>query len=72
MTAVAGPPAGGSWAMLSSWGISTAEYVLYTLVSGILLIRPKPRATVAAPSSDARIRPARQVSPWFAVGRRRR
>jgi putative heme transporter len=34
-------PAGGalamgvSWAMLSSWGISTAEYVLYTLVSGI-------------------------------------
>jgi uncharacterized membrane protein YbhN (UPF0104 family) len=34
-------PAGGalamgvSWAMLSSWGISTPEYVLYTLVSGI-------------------------------------
>jgi putative heme transporter len=34
-------PAGGalavgvSWAMLSSWGISTAENVLYTLVSGI-------------------------------------
>ena len=34
-------PAGGalamgvSWAMMSSWGISTAEYVLYTLVSGI-------------------------------------
>jgi putative heme transporter len=34
-------PAGGalamgvSWAMLSSWGIGTAEYVLYTLVSGI-------------------------------------
>src|SRR5580658_7244017 len=34
-------PAGGalamgvSWAMLSSWGVSTAEYVLYTLVSGI-------------------------------------
>src|SRR5579859_731142 len=34
-------PAGGalamgvSWAMLSSWGISTAEYVLYSLVSGI-------------------------------------
>ena len=34
-------PAGGalamgvSWAMLSSWGISTTEYVLYTLVSGI-------------------------------------
>jgi hypothetical protein len=34
-------PAGGalamgvSWAMLSSWGISTAQYVLYTLVSGI-------------------------------------
>jgi uncharacterized membrane protein YbhN (UPF0104 family) len=34
-------PAGGalamgvSWAMLSGWGISTAEYVLYTLVSGI-------------------------------------
>ena len=34
-------PAGGalamgvSWAMLSSWGISTAEYVLYTLVTGI-------------------------------------
>jgi putative heme transporter len=33
-------PAGGalamgvSWAMLSSWGISTADYVLYTLVSG--------------------------------------
>ncbi len=33
-------PAGGalgmgvSWAMLSSWGVSTAEYVLYTLVSG--------------------------------------
>jgi uncharacterized membrane protein YbhN (UPF0104 family) len=33
-------PAGGalamgvSWAMLSSWGISTEEYVLYTLVSG--------------------------------------
>ncbi len=34
-------PAGGalamgvSWAMLSSWGVSTANYVLYTLVSGI-------------------------------------
>ena len=34
-------PAGGalgmgvSWAMLSSWGVSTEEYVLYTLVSGI-------------------------------------
>src|SRR4029077_12467885 len=34
-------PAGGalgmgvSWAILSSWGISTADYVLYTLVSGI-------------------------------------
>jgi uncharacterized membrane protein YbhN (UPF0104 family) len=34
-------PAGGalamgvSWAMLSSWGISTADYALYTLVSGI-------------------------------------
>jgi uncharacterized membrane protein YbhN (UPF0104 family) len=33
-------PAGGalamgiSWTMLSSWGISTADYVLYTLVSG--------------------------------------
>jgi putative heme transporter len=33
-------PAGGalamgvSWAMLSSWGISTEEYILYTLVSG--------------------------------------
>ena len=34
-------PAGGalgmgvSWAMLSSWGVSTADYLLYTLVSGI-------------------------------------
>ena len=34
-------PAGGalamgvSWAMLSSWGVSTKDYVLYTLVSGI-------------------------------------
>ena len=34
-------PAGGalalgvSWAMLSSWEVSTAEYVLYTLISGI-------------------------------------
>jgi putative heme transporter len=34
-------PAGGalgmgvSWAMLSSWGVSTGDYVLYTLVSGI-------------------------------------
>jgi putative heme transporter len=34
-------PAGGvlamgiSWAMLSSWGVSAADYVLYTLVSGI-------------------------------------
>src|ERR1700689_2589151 len=34
-------PAGGalamgvSWAMLSSWGISTSDYVLYSLVSGI-------------------------------------
>jgi putative heme transporter len=33
-------PAGGaigmgvSWAMLSSWGVSTADYMLYTLVSG--------------------------------------
>ena len=26
---------GVSWAMLSSWGIGPAEYVLYTLVSGI-------------------------------------
>ena len=41
-TAVANTlPAGGalamgvSWAMLSSWGVGTAEYVLYTLVSGI-------------------------------------
>jgi putative heme transporter len=34
-------PAGGalamgiSWKMLSSWGVSTTEYVLYTLVSGV-------------------------------------
>jgi putative heme transporter len=34
-------PAGGalamgiSWAMLSSWGLSTADYVLYTLVTGV-------------------------------------
>ncbi len=34
-------PAGGalamgvSWAMLSGWGISTADYVLYSLVSGV-------------------------------------
>jgi hypothetical protein len=34
-------PAGGalamgvSWAMMSSWGISTADYVLYSLLSGI-------------------------------------
>jgi uncharacterized membrane protein YbhN (UPF0104 family) len=34
-------PAGGalgmgvSWAMMSGWGISTADYVLYTLVSGV-------------------------------------
>lgn len=34
-------PAGGalamgvSWAMMSSWGLSTADYVLYTLVSGV-------------------------------------
>jgi len=34
-------PAGGalamgiSWKMLSSWGVSTADYVLYTLVSGV-------------------------------------
>jgi uncharacterized membrane protein YbhN (UPF0104 family) len=41
-TAVANTlPAGGalamgvSWTMLSGWGVSTAEYVLYTLVSGI-------------------------------------
>ena len=41
-TAVANTlPAGGalamgiSWTMLSSWGVSGAEYVLYTLVSGI-------------------------------------
>ncbi len=41
-TAVANTmPAGGvlamgvSWAMLSSWGIGTADYVLYTMVSGI-------------------------------------
>jgi uncharacterized membrane protein YbhN (UPF0104 family) len=41
-TAVANTlPAGGvlamgvSWAMLSGWGVSTGEYVLYTLVSGI-------------------------------------
>lgn len=40
--AVAGTlPGGGavavgvSWAMLSSWGLSTADYVLYTLVTGI-------------------------------------
>ena len=26
---------GVSWAMLSSWGVSTADYVLYTMVSGI-------------------------------------
>jgi uncharacterized protein (TIRG00374 family) len=41
-TAVANTlPAGGalamgiSWTMLSSWGVSAAEYVLYTLVSGL-------------------------------------
>lgn len=41
-TAVANTlPAGGaiamgiSWAMLSSWGVSMADYVLYTLVSGV-------------------------------------
>ena len=27
---------GVSWAMLSSWGLSTADYVLYTVVTGIL------------------------------------
>jgi uncharacterized protein (TIRG00374 family) len=26
---------GVSWAMLSSWGLSTADYVLYTLVTGV-------------------------------------
>ena len=26
---------GVSWAMLSSWGLSIADYVLYTLVTGI-------------------------------------
>ena len=26
---------GVSWAMLSSWGVSTADYVLDTMVSGI-------------------------------------
>ena len=26
---------GVGWAMLSSWGLSAADYVLYTLVTGI-------------------------------------
>lgn len=26
---------GATWAMLSSWGVSTGEYVLYTLLSGV-------------------------------------
>ena len=44
---------GVSWAMLSSWGISTAEYVLYTLVSGIWNVF----ARLGLP-----------VSPWLATG----
>jgi putative heme transporter len=28
-------PVGVGWAMLSSWGLSTADYVLYALVTGI-------------------------------------
>ena len=32
---------GVGWAMLSSWGVSTGEYVLYTLVSGICNIVAK-------------------------------
>jgi hypothetical protein len=60
-------PAGGalgmgvSWAMMSSWGISTADYVLYTLMIGI---RPYVRRSSQAfglPAScvtfDAWIRP---------------
>ena len=56
-------PAGGalamgvSWAMLSSWGVSAADYALYTLVSGIwnVFVRLSlPAAAVLILATDSR------------------
>ena len=66
-------PAGGalamgvSWAMLSSWGVGTAEYVLYTLVSGNLERLRPPGPAVLALVSLATTR-----QPWSRPDRRRR
>jgi uncharacterized protein (TIRG00374 family) len=56
-------PAGGalamgvSWAMLSSWGVSSADYALYTLVSGIWNVFARlslPAAAVLILATDSR------------------
>jgi uncharacterized membrane protein YbhN (UPF0104 family) len=56
-------PAGGalamgvSWAMLSSWGVSAADYALYTLVSGIWNVFARlslPAAAVLILATDSR------------------
>jgi putative heme transporter len=56
-------PAGGalamgvSWAMLSSWGVSAADYALYTLISGIWNVFARlslPAAAVLILATDSR------------------
>ena len=71
-------PAGGalamgvSWAMLSSWDVSTAEYVLYTLVSGIWNVFARLGLPVLAllvlATAGARVRPGAGLIAAAAVG----
>ena len=67
-------PAGGalamgvSWAMLSSWGVSTAEYVLYTLVSGIWNVFARLGLPVLALVFLATARPGAGLIAAAAVG----
>jgi putative heme transporter len=71
-------PAGGalamgvSWAMLSSWDVGTAEYVLYTLVSGIWNVFARLGLPVVAllvlATAGARVRPGAGLIAAAAVG----
>jgi hypothetical protein len=66
---------GVSWAMLSGWGISTADYVLYTLVSGIWNVFARLALPVLALAALVTVsRPVRRRGrrPGTAHGRRGR
>jgi uncharacterized membrane protein YbhN (UPF0104 family) len=70
-------PAGGalamgvSWAMLSSWGVSSADYALYTLVSGIWNVFARlslPAAAVLILATDSRPSAALVASAGAGLG----